>query len=210
MVSSGNYAEYNTVKIKLRIDDDSMRDEIRLYIQDIQDLINNRLRAKLGTHNIYNVEIILPLTFETIPEVPLELKGIAADLVVAKIRLQNSEKTTLWDSAVNVLDDYLNKVYGWTRAVRFEPIREVTVTPITGPVGTEITISGNNFEPNKILRVWFDGTEIVTSPEKVTTDAVGIFTASTFDVPDNSSEGQKNIKIVDSFGGKIVTFLVTS
>lgn len=209
MVSSGNYAEYNTVKIKLRIEDNSMKDEIRLYIQDIQDLINNRLRAKLGTHNVYNSEIILPLTHNTIPTIPLELKGIAADLVVAKIRLQNSEKTTLWDSAVNVLDDYLTKVYGFTRAVRFEPIREVIVNPVTGPSGTEVTISGSLFEPNKILRVWFDGIEIVTSPTEVTTDKDGIFTASTFDVP-NSSNGQKEIKIVDGLGGKISTFLVTS
>lgn len=207
MVSSGNYAEYNTVKTKLRIDDDSMRDEIRLYSQDVQDLINNRLRAKLGTHNIYGSEIILPLTHLTIPVIPLELKGIAADLVVAKIRLQNAEKTTLWDSAVGVLDDYLNKVYGWTRAKRFEPIREVTVSPVTGVVTTPVTLSGKCFEPNTILKIWFDGVQIVTSPAVVKTDANGTFTASTFNVP-NVSIGQRDIKIVDGFGGKISTFLV--
>ncbi len=208
MVSSGNYAEYNNIKTKLRIDDDSMRDEIRLYTQDIQDLINNRLRAKLGTHNIYGSEIVLPLTHLTIPEIPLELKGIAADLVVAKIRLQNSEKTTLWDSAVNILDDYLNKVYGWTRAQRFPPHRETVVTPVTGIIGTTITISGSKFEPNKILRIWFDGIEVETTPADVTTDEKGTFTDSTFDVPDNASVGQKIIKIVDSFGGDLPTFLV--
>jgi hypothetical protein len=208
MVSSGNYAEYNTVKIKLRIDDDSMRDEIRLYSQDIQDLIDNRLRAKLGENNIYGSKIELPLTHLTIPTIPLELKGIAADLVVAKIRLQNSEKTTLWDSAVKVLDDYLNKVYGWTRAVKFCPNREVVMSPVTGIVGATVTISGSVFEPNKTLKIYFDGIQIVTSPAIVNTDANGIFTSSTFAVP-NSKIGQRELKIIDSFGGKILKFLVT-
>lgn len=207
MVSSKNYAEYNTVKIKLRIDDDSMRDEIRLYTQDIQDLIDNRLRAKLGVLDVYGRKIILPLTHDTIPEVPLELKGIAADLVVAKIRLQNSEKTTLWDSAVNILDDYLTKVYGFTRAQKFQPTRILDVSPITGLVGATVTLTGTAFEPNKTLDIWFDGIRVDTTPTNVSTDAKGNFTASTFLVP-NSEIGQREIKVVDNFGGILATFLV--
>lgn len=208
MASSGYYAEYNTVKTKLRIDDDSMRDEIRLYSQDVQDLINNRLRAKLGTHNVYGSEITLPLTHNTIPQIPLELKGIAADLVVAKIRLQNSEKTTLWDSAVKVLDDYLMKVYGWTRDKPFEPERTLTVSPVTGTVSTVVTISGEAWEPLKTLKVYFNGVEVTTTPTDVNTDAVGSFSSVTFVVP-SVDDGQREIKVIDSFGGKIIKFLVT-
>ena len=98
-----SYTEYDSIKIKLRIANDSMRDEIELYMQEIDDLLDNRLRARLGAVNIYGDEIILPLTSETIPELPLELKGIANNLVVAKIRLQNSEKPMLWDAEVNIL-----------------------------------------------------------------------------------------------------------
>ena len=65
-----SYTEYDSIKIKLRIANDSMRDEIELYMQEIDDLLDNRLRARLGAVNIYGDEIILPLTSETIPELP--------------------------------------------------------------------------------------------------------------------------------------------
>jgi len=207
MVENG-YTEYDTIKVKLRIDDDSMRDEIQLYMNEIDDLIDNRLRAKLGRKNVYGSEIILPLTFETIPEVTLELKAIANDMVVAKIRLQNSEKPMLWDSAVNILENYLYKVYGWTRDKPFEPERTLIVTPVTGLVNSTITISGKKWEPNQTLEIHFDGTEIETTPTAVNTDSDGTFTDSTFDVPTETEIGQREIKVVDNFGGIETTFLV--
>lgn len=207
MVANG-YTEYDTVKIKLRIEDDSMREEIQLYMHEVDDLINNRLRAKLGNKNVYGSDIVLPLAFNTIPQIPIELKAIANDMVVAKIRLQNSEKPMLWDSAVNVLDDYLQKVYGWTRAKPFEPERVLTVSPVTGAVSSTVTLSGTAFEPNKTLKIWFDGTEVATSPAIVNTNSVGTFTSSTFTVPANTAVGQREIKVVDGFGGVITTFLV--
>jgi hypothetical protein len=97
-----SYTEYDSIKTKLRVEDDSMRDEIELYMQEIDDLIDNRLRAKLGSKNIYGQEITLPLSHNTIPAIPLELKAIANNLVVAKIRFQNSEKPMLWDAEVNI------------------------------------------------------------------------------------------------------------
>ncbi len=207
MVENG-YTEYDTIKVKLRIDDDSMRDEIQLYMNEIDDLIDNRLRAKLGRKNVYGSEIILPLTFETIPEVTLELKAIANDMVVAKIRLQNSEKPMLWDSAVNILENYLYKVYGWTRDKPFEPERTLIVTPVTGLVNSTITISGKKWEPNQTLEIHFDGTEIDTTPTVVNTDSNGTFTDSTFTVPTETDIGQREIKVVDNFGGIETTFLV--
>ena len=206
MVENG-YTEYDSIKVKLRIEDDSMQDEIQLYMNEIDNLIDNRLRAKLGSKNVYGSDIILPLTFETIPEVTLELKAIANDMVVAKIRLQNSEKPMLWDSAVNVLDNYLEKVYGWTRDSPFEPERVLVVSPVTGLVGATVTISGTAWEPNKTLKIHFDGTEVETTPTEVNTDSDGTFTTTTFLVTD-SEIGQRKIKVADSFGGVITTFLV--
>ena len=127
-----SYTEYDSIKIKLRIANDSMRDEIELYMQEIDDLLDNRLRARLGARNIYGDEIVLPLTSETIPELPLELKGIANNLVVAKIRLQNSEKPMLWDAEVNILDNYLDRVYGYIRG-----------TIVTTPVSVISTSTGS-------------------------------------------------------------------
>ncbi len=208
MVQNG-YTEYDSVKIKLRVNDDSMKDEIQLYMHEIDDLINNRLRAKLGEQNIYGGIIILPLTDETIPPIPIELKAIAHDLVVAKLRLQNSEKPLLWDSAVKVLDNYLERVYGWTRSKPFQPERTITITPTSGIVGSTITLGVTNFQPLTTLSIAFSTANPTTTPVVVNTDDLGVVSGVTFDVPE-STLGTNQIKIVDDFGGLTISFLVTS
>ncbi len=207
-MTADGYVEYDTIKIKLRIDDDSMRDEIQLYMHEIDDLINNRIRAKIGEYNIYGEKITLPLTFNTVPPIPLELKAIANDLVVAKIRLQNSEKPLLWDSAVKVLDNYLERVYGWTRDVPFQPVRTLTRTPASGVVGTTVTVTGTNYAPTAKLNISFDTTNPTTVPASVITDSKGAF-SFTFDIPPNQPAGGYDIKVSDSFGGELVRFEVT-
>jgi hypothetical protein len=209
MVANG-YTEYDSVKVKLRVLDDSMRDEIQLYMHEIDDLINNRLRAKLGSRNIYGDPITLPLNHLTIPPIPLELKAIANDLVVAKIRLQNSEKPLLWDSAVKVLDNYLERVYGWTRDTPFQPIRTLTISPLSGPIGTTITMSGTNFQPTTTLTIIFDSSNPETTPTPIVTDLKGVFTNITFDVPANQPDSGYAIKVSDQFGGEEIGFTVTS
>lgn len=209
-MSNIGYAEYDSVKIKLRLDDDSMRDEIQIATQDINDLINNRIRAKLGEYNVYGDRIELPLTFETSPPIPIELKGLANDLVVAKIRLQNSEKPLLWDSAVKVLDNYLERVYGWTSDTPFEPVRLFTITPRQGPVGTTVTMSGTDFQPTTLLDIQFGSTNPTTTPADVITDTEGAFTGATFEIPSSQSDGAFEIKIADDFGGIVAKFQVTS
>lgn len=204
------YTEYDEVKIKLRISDDSMLDEIQLYMDNINDLIDNRLRAKLGQYNVYGARIILPLTHATIPIVPIELKAIANDLVVAKLRLQNSEKPLLWDSAVKILDNYLDMVYGWTQNKAFQPTRTLTTSPATGIIGSTITISGTNFQPSTKLKIYFDASEPITNPVNVMTNTSGVFTSSTFVVPNNQPNGSYDIKVVDDFGGIGSRFQVTS
>lgn len=205
------YSEYDSVRIKLRVadTDNSMRDEIQLYMHEIDDLVNNRLRAKLGVDNIYGEPIVLPLTATTIPILPIELKGIANDLVVAKIRLQNAEKPLLWDSAVKVLDNFLEKVFGWTRDIPFQPIRTFTLTPTTGPTGTVVTVSGTNFEPTAEIRVIFDQTEPITTPDPIISTSTGIYTG-TFEIPATTPDGSFVVKVNDNFGGKDTNFQVTS
>ena len=45
------YAEYDTVKTKMRVPDDSLKDELMIYIQEVEELINNRLRQRLGSRD---------------------------------------------------------------------------------------------------------------------------------------------------------------
>ena len=203
-----SYTEYDSIKIKLRIANDSMRDEIELYMQEIDDLLDNRLRARLGSVNIYGDEIILPLTSETVPEIPLELKGIANNLVVAKIRLQNSEKPMLWDAEVNILDNYLDRVYGYIRGTAFRPRRTTTLSPQTGAVAQVVTVTGTGYAPIKELSISFSGGVIVTTPVSVISDSVGAF-SFTFPIPTGTLVGAYTLKVNDTIGGLVENFQVT-
>ena len=203
-----SYTEYDSIKIKLRIANDSMRDEIELYMQEIDDLLDNRLRARLGAVNIYGDEIVLPLTSETIPELPLELKGIANNLVVAKIRLQNSEKPMLWDAEVNILDNYLDRVYGYIRGTAFRPRRAISLSPETGAIGQVVTVTGSGFAPIQKLTIeWSNGT-IVTTPTDVISTNKGAFTF-TFPIPAGTADGVYTLKVHDTVGGMVPSFQVT-
>lgn len=209
MVQNG-YVEYDSIKVKLRVNDDSLRSEIQLYMHEIDQLVTNRIRNKIGEFNIYGEPIVYPLAFDTIPPVDLELKAIANDLVVAKIRLQNSEKPLLWDSAVKVLDDYLEKRFGWTRDIPFTPERTLTTSPRTGLIGQTVTLGGTQWQPVGKITVTFDFSNPTTIPAEIITDSTGTFTGATFDIPPNTADGSYEIKLNDKFGGKVITFQVTS
>jgi len=202
-----SYTEYDSIKIKLRIANDSMRDEIELYMQEIDDLLDNRLRARLGARNIYGDEIILPLTSETIPSIPLELKGIANNLVVAKIRLQNSEKPMLWDAEVNILDNYLDRVYGYIRGTAYRPRRTTSLSPQTGSVAQVVTVTGTGYAPIKELSISFSGGVIVTTPVSVISSTIGSF-SFTFPIPTGTLVGAVTLKVNDTIGGLVENFQV--
>jgi len=202
-----SYTEYDSIKTKLRIEDDSMRTEIELYMQEIDDLLDNRLRARLGAVNIYGDEIILPLTSETVPELPLELKGIANNLVVAKIRLQNSEKPMLWDAEVNILDNYLDRVYGYIRGTAYRPRRSISLSPETGAIAQVVTVTGSGFAPTQKLTIEWSGGDIVTTATDVISTNKGAFTF-TFPIPAGTANGAYTLKVHDTFGGMVPNFQV--
>ena len=202
-----SYTEYDSIKIKLRIANDSMRDEIELYMQEIDDLLDNRLRARLGAVNIYGDEIILPLTSDTVPELPLELKGIANNLVVAKIRLQNSEKPMLWDAEVNILDNYLDRVYGYIRGTAYRPRRSISLSPETGAIAQVVTVTGSGFAPTQKLTIEWSGGDIVTTATDVISTNKGAFTF-TFPIPAGTANGAYTLKVHDTFGGMVPNFQV--
>ena len=176
-------------------------------MQEIDDLLDNRLRARLGSRNIYGDEIVLPLTSETVPAIPLELKGIANNLVVAKIRLQNSEKPMLWDAEVNILDNYLDRVYGYIRGTAFRPRRTTTLSPQTGAVAQVVTVTGTGYAPIKELSISFSGGVIVTTPVSVISSTVGAF-SFTFPIPTGTLVGAVTLKVNDTIGGLVENFQV--
>ncbi len=88
--------------------------------------------------------------------------------------------------------------------------RSVTLTPTSGAVDSEVTISGYGFRVNQSVSVTYNNVAVTTSPESVTTDSNGGFSAK-FNVPPSSSgtykviasdgvnTGEANFAVVASF-----------
>ena len=204
----GDYAEYDSIKLKMRLPDDTLKEEIVLYIQEVDDLINNRIKNKVGTVDFNNTDIVLPLSTETEPEIDEEIKAIAADMVEGKFRLKTAEKPLLWDTSVKNLDNYLDRRFGWTRDVRFRQFPQISITPQVGPVGTLVTLEGMQWRPSSDITIQFQGQDVVTVPTLIVSDTEGEFSGVTFTVP-QTVDGGKEINITDGLNSKQVRFQVT-
>ena len=185
--------EWDSVKLKLRLNDDTLKDEIGLYIQDVDDLVNNRLRNKLGTVDFNGDQIDLPLTIDGEPAIDEELKAIATDAVIGKFRLQNSEKPLIWDTAIKNLDNYLDRRFGYTRDTAFRQKPQANVDPDVGTTGIFVTLDGQRWGKNTILTIQFEGLDVDTTPTNVITDENGRFSNVTFKVPDNATVNQTSL-----------------
>lgn len=204
------YSEYDSIKLKMKIPDDSLFDEIQLYMQEVDDLINNRLRARLGTFNVRGDPVILPLTATTKPSVDNELKSIAADLVEGKFFLKESEKPLKWDTAVKALENYLDQKFGWARDLGQTILRELTISPTQGAISATVTMGGTGWRINDEVTFQFDGIVVTTTPTLVVTDSIGAFSGVTFTVPTNEQPGVIEVKVLDGQGGQTIRFLVTA
>ena len=86
----------------------------------------------------------------------------------------------------------------------------ITLSPQSGAAGTEVTVTGTNFESYRgdTISVFFDNAEIHGSPLTVPDD--GNFTF-TFNIPDDSSSGAHEMRVRSEIGstlGEIVSFTV--
>jgi hypothetical protein len=79
---------------------------------------------------------------------------------------------------------------------------EITISPTSGPSGTEVTISGSHFSGGARISITFDGYSVSTSPETVSARLDGSFTAK-FVVPEvpAGNEGEKIVRATDNFIG---------
>jgi len=201
--------EWDSVKLKLRLNDDTLKDEIGLYIQEVDDLVNNRLRNKLGTVDFNGDFIDLPLTVDGEPAIDEELKAIATDAVIGKFRLQNSEKPLIWDTAMKNLDNYLDRRFGYTRDTAFRQKPQVNVTPDVGTTGIFVTLDGQRWGKNTILTIQFEGLDVDTTPTNVITNENGRFSDVTFKIPDTATVNQTSlINVTDERQATQVKFTV--
>ena len=77
---------------------------------------------------------------------------------------------------------------------------EIVVSPSSGYVGDQITVSGSGFTASSSVTIYFDTTNLTT----ITTDAYGGFTNATFTVPE-SYRGSHTIKAQDTSGNYATT-----
>ena len=185
--------EWDSVKLKLRLNDDTLKDEIGLYIQEVDDLVNNRVRNKLGTVDFNGDFIDLPLTVDGEPAIDEELKAIATDAVIGKFRLQNSEKPLIWDTAMKNLDNYLDRRFGYTRDIAFNQKPQANVEPDVGTTGIFVTLDGQRWGKNIKLIIQFEGLDVDTTPTNVITNENGRFKDVTFKIPDNATVNQTSL-----------------
>lgn len=201
--------EWESVKEKLRLNDDTLKEEMYLYIQEVDDLVNNRIRNKIGSRDFYGNDIILPLTVDSEPAIDEELKAIATDLVIGKFRLQTSEKSAIWDTAVKNLDNWLDRRFGYTRDVSFKQIPLIELDPAFGTPSTLVSIDGSRWIPNALLKITVDGIEVATTPVQALTSGNGSFENITFTIPASSLVNQQsNIIITDGKNFKEIKFTV--
>ena len=201
--------EYDSVKLKLRLNDDTLKEEISLYIQEVDDLVNNRVRNKLGTVDFNGDQIDIPLTVDGEPPIDSELKAIATDAVIGKFRLQNSEKPLIWDTAMKNLDNYLDRRFGYTRDTPFRQKPQASATPSVGTRGTVITLEGEKWGKNTQLIFQFNEVTVSTTPAFVVTNAEGMFSGVTFKVPSTAIVNQTGeINITDEKQAKQLKFTV--
>ena len=76
---------------------------------------------------------------------------------------------------------------------------EITISPGSGPTGTEITVKGEFFAPSSTVSIRFDGDSVNTSPETVSVKKDGKFSAK-FSVPDIDADDdeEKTVRATDN------------
>ena len=95
------------------------------------------------------------------------------------------------------------------RLVVIPPVSPVSLSPISGPIGQPVTVSGQGFAANSPLIATFDGSQV---PFSFTTDGSGkIPPNAIFTVPQGSTAGNKIVKIIDGkFNYASANFTVTT
>ena len=211
--------EYDSVKLKLRLPDDTLKEEILLYMQEVDDLVLNRLRNKLGSVDANGYEIELPLTLDTEPQIDEEIKAIASDLVIGKFRLQNSEKPLLWDTGIKNLDNYLDRRFGWTRDVLFKQVSLFQFNVYTATPGSQVDFTGQRWRPNSIITIEnkSGNMKITTDPDPIIADKDGNIEGQITIDADEESNTQIEINVTDNQfnektgvgNGRVIPFTVT-
>jgi hypothetical protein len=81
-------------------------------------------------------------------------------------------------------------------STQFTIIASISLTPNSGEVGDTITVVGNGFRPNQLIKLTLNGEPVVSQPMTIRSDSTGCFDAE-FDIPPSTSGGHQ-LKAADS------------
>jgi len=209
-----HYVSLDMVKQKLRIEDSSIDDELNVYMDEVDELINRELRAKFGKYTEYGYPIDLPLTDTSNPPLTFDLRMIGADLVEGKFRLKTTDDDKLYNKALEALAEFTLRSFGWTEGHKFRRFPDITITPTNGSASTTITCSGQRFKPRgkiiiKIVDENESGVIQATTPEVVLTDDAGDFSGITFATASGTAIGSYQILATDKINFAKRNFTVT-
>jgi len=113
--------------------------------------------------------------------------------------------STAGNKTVTIIDSSFN----YANATFQVTTPNITVNPTSGPVGTNVTVTGSNFIDNSNITINFDGNPIATNPSIVTANATGWFSA-TFNFNVNDTAGVKQVLASDGVNSAYANFNVTS
>lgn len=197
MSASEFYSTIDNVKKKLRIPetDDSITEELQLYAQEVDAWVETEVRKKIGYRDDNGDPIDINFTIITNPEIDVDIRGRADDLLEGKFRLKTTNDATLWDDARKEFRAYLDGIFGWGAGESLETHPEFTVEPETGTVGTTITITGKFWAQFEQVNVVVGGISVVTTPNPARADSSGDISA-TFDIPANIETGTVPVKLL--------------
>jgi hypothetical protein len=85
----------------------------------------------------------------------------------------------------------------------------ISISPTSGYVGIEVTLSGTGFIANQVITITFDDVAVTTTPVAVATNSKGVLSATTFDVPAQAA-GTYTIRVSDGTNVKDADFTVTT
>jgi len=90
--------------------------------------------------------------------------------------------------------------------VTFTVSSRITVNPVSGTVGDQVTVSGISFTASSLVSFYWDN--VVVAAAATATDASGSFTLSSFTIP-ASSRGSHTLKAQDTSGSATANFTIS-
>lgn len=209
-----HYTTLDTIKQKLRVQDTTIDEELDIYIDEVDGYIDRKIRRKIGVNNEYGYTIQLPLTESTDPAITYDLRTIAADLVEGKFRLKTTNDVTLWKTADEALEEYLDTAFGWAESHQLRMNPTLTLSPTTGIAGSTLNISGTGWAPRIEITVrLIDNNNaystLDTTPADVLTDDTGAWTGVSVTIPADNPVSSIKVLCTDKFNSVRRNFTVT-